>query len=419
MLRDIDTDFEAVGNAEICFSPDGSRLASANRSALVVCNTETGEIVGKMDEIRENFRSVDWSPDGRRLAAGSDDSVSIWDAIEFRLALKIQLGVDQVRWAPDGLRLAVSYDEKLRILDATHAYQSAGIISPSQFVARPKPVPTIATSTQPPLTARVLTSDQWTWTKPVALPTTVNSPHHEYEPFVTEDGLELYFNSNRPSGQGGYDLYVSRRASLDDQWGAAESAGDIINSPKNEEGAHVSADGLTLYFHSNRDGSNDMFVAKRSTHQEAWGQPKRLPTPVNSDSSDGEPTISHDGQTLLFVSTRSNKFEIFMAQRESVRDDWSSPIRLGNKINSAQWQGSPSILADDVGSVVIFHSIDGAKILSRSSASDRFSAPEPAGDASKLGSVYSPFLWKDGRTLYYRRPQGDQYDIWMSKRIKK
>ena len=416
VLREIKMPSSMDEDAEVCFSPDGNRLAIANQPAVFVWETETGQMLGKMDEIRENFRCLDWSPDGRRLAVGSDDSISVWDTEHYRLALKIQLAVDQVRWAPDGLRLAVSYDEKFRVFDATGGYQLEGIDLPNQ----PSPIPdTISTSaSRRSEVAEILQSDEWTWSEPVVLSDSVNSPHNDYEPFVSEDGLELYFNSDRPGGQGGHDLYVSRRKSLDDDWGVAENIGTVINSSANEEAAHVTADGLSLYFNSNRGGDNDLFVARRATSNEAWGEPQRLPFPINSDATDIEPTLSQDGLTLLFVSTRSNKFELFISQRESTDEPWGAPKKLRGDINSADWQGSPSILSDEAGTVVVFHSSEAVKIASRNSSGGPFVMVERLSDADILGSVYSPFLCKDGRTLYYRRSDGDQFDIWMSKRVK-
>src|SRR6202022_2388779 len=64
-------------------SPDGERLASgSDDKSICVWNVATGEIVadpfkGHMDSIN----SILFSPDGKRLASGSSDmSIRIWDA---------------------------------------------------------------------------------------------------------------------------------------------------------------------------------------------------------------------------------------------------------------------------------------------------------------------------------------------------
>jgi hypothetical protein len=78
-------------------------------------------------------------------------------------------------------------------------------------------------------------------------------------------------------------------------------------------------------------------------------------------------------------------------------------------------------LNDKTGSVLIFHSSSGPMIAYRESADTSFTVAERLPDTSVLGSVFSPFLWKDGKTLFYRRPDRETgtFDLWMSVRVKK
>jgi len=52
------------------------------------------------------------------------------------------------------------------------------------------------------------------WSRPVNLGPVVNSMSRDAEPALSADGTELYFNSDRPGGSGGRDLYVTRRQRL-------------------------------------------------------------------------------------------------------------------------------------------------------------------------------------------------------------
>jgi len=75
---------------------------------------------------------------------------------------------------------------------------------------------------------------------------------HEYSPCVSADGLELYFGSERAGGGGHMDLWVSTRAMVEDEWNSAESQGPGTNSPKPYQDMNpcLSADWLELHFHS-------------------------------------------------------------------------------------------------------------------------------------------------------------------------
>ncbi len=67
--------------------------------------------------------SVAWSPDGKRLATGSDDQTAkVWDAASGKelLTLRGHAGsVYSVAWSPDGKRLATgSWDKTAKVWDA-------------------------------------------------------------------------------------------------------------------------------------------------------------------------------------------------------------------------------------------------------------------------------------------------------------
>lgn len=56
------------------------------------------------------------------------------------------------------------------------------------------------------------------WSEPVNLGL-VNSAFNDLHPAISANGLSLYFSSDRLGGPGGVDIWVSQRASLTDAWG--------------------------------------------------------------------------------------------------------------------------------------------------------------------------------------------------------
>ena len=72
---------------------------------------------------------------------------------------------------------------------------------------------------------------------PVHLDSPVNTPGFEGKPSLSADGLELYFVSDRPGALGGpgdQDIYVSRRSSVNRGWGPPErnrSNGPLFEPP--------------------------------------------------------------------------------------------------------------------------------------------------------------------------------------------
>jgi hypothetical protein len=94
------------------------------------------------------------------------------------------------------------------------------------------------------------------WCQPVNLGEGVNSAYQELRPNISVDNLVLFFDSRRPGGKGQEDLYMTRRATISDPWQAPLNLGPIVNSPASDQDAHVSADGSTLFFNSNRPGGH-------------------------------------------------------------------------------------------------------------------------------------------------------------------
>jgi Tol biopolymer transport system component len=72
-------------------------------------------------------------------------------------------------------------------------------------------------------------------------------------PAVSEDELVIVFNSTRPGGVGGADLWYSTRARKQDAFSAPQPV-PVVNSPSREGEVSLSPDGCTLYFASDRPG---------------------------------------------------------------------------------------------------------------------------------------------------------------------
>jgi Tol biopolymer transport system component len=95
----------------------------------------------------------------------------------------------------------------------------------------------------------------------------VNTGFVEGQPNVRRDGLELFFFSNRP-GSLGNDIYSASRASTADGWSTPVNLGPAVNgvTASSETRPSLSWDGTTLFFGSNRAGSEgdaDHYVTTR------------------------------------------------------------------------------------------------------------------------------------------------------------
>jgi hypothetical protein len=175
------------------------------------------------------------------------------------------------------------------------------------------------------------------------------------EAVVTADGLELYFGYRGPEARGMSDIYMSSRPGKDNPWGEAVSVGPPVNGSGFDGYPSISADGLALYFTSTRSGPWHLWVTTRATRDGAWSTPVNLGDAVNKPGGAFAPCIAADGLSLFFASDRSGGFggeDVWVTTRASLDDPWNAPMNLGPTVNSANNEAFPSISAD--GRVLFF-----------------------------------------------------------------
>lgn len=153
------------------------------------------------------------------------------------------------------------------------------------------------------------------WQLPVPFGSGINTSESEAAPSYFENrqrGLpQLFFNRFQPGGV--TDIYAA------DAFGSAVPVAEL-NSPVNDTRPSMTADGLEIFFNSNRTGSagNDMYSAVRTSVLEPWSEPKSLGPVVNTASNELLGAISPDGETLFFTSTREGGFgsnDLYMTTR--------------------------------------------------------------------------------------------------------
>ncbi|MEK6255322.1 MAG: PEP-CTERM sorting domain-containing protein [Gemmatimonadales bacterium] len=132
---------------------------------------------------------------------------------------------------------------------------------------------------------------------------------------ISSDGLTLIYGSSRPGGAGGTDVWTATRASRTDPFDPAVNLAQV-NTEYGDATPFLSSDGLALFFNSTRpggfgdpeafNGGSDLYVSYRDDVSAPWQEPVNLGPDVNSAAGAWSPMLSADGSTLYFTSTRSS-----------------------------------------------------------------------------------------------------------------
>ena len=279
------------------------------------------------------------------------------------------------------------------------------------------------------------------WSVPVNLGPVINSTFGEQGPAVSKDGLSLYFYSNAPGGVGGFDIYVSQRASVDDPWGSPVNLGPTVNTTFGEGNPAFSRDGHLMFFQSDRPGGlgrADIWVSWRQhTHDDfGWETPVNLGAGVNSAADDNGPSYfendEFDGEEgapqLFFASSRPGGLglaDIYMS--EQMADGSFGPAVPVTELSSPMNDSRPSIRHDGLeifiqsGRIGSFGQGD-LWVATRSSTLEAWSTPVNLGSAVNTAFFdQNPYLSSDNKTLFFSsdRPGGfGVLDLYMITRTK-
>ena len=195
---------------------------------------------------------------------------------------------------------------------------------------------------------------------------------------------------------------------------ALPGSSNAINTPAVDGCASHSPDGLTLVFNSDRTGNFDLYLATRSSKSEGFGDPVRLPEPVNTPANEACATIAN-GKRIYFSSDRDDPAYDLYVTRLGPKG-WSTPTRLGPNINTAgMLEEAAAFYEDDEGREVmiftrrsgpagkLYQSIAGGPATlvqggPHSSASDLRASVTHDGrtifwDSTRTGSLGGPDIW--------------------------
>ncbi|MCX5638296.1 MAG: hypothetical protein NTX52_11485, partial [Planctomycetota bacterium] len=184
------------------------------------------------------------------------------------------------------------------------------------------------------LTKRTSTNDPWL---PGVEIVELSVLGNVFNPDLTADELTIVFcGDNLPGGQGGFDIWVATRPDTNSPFTNVTNLAEI-NSSASDAHPYISPDGLILYFASDRNGAYQLFRATRQSLDAPFGNLEHLSFFDSPDSSVQYPFLSSDGSAFYFGKWKSGEFmDIYVSYLYTPK--WSEPVPV-TEVNTEYPEG--------------------------------------------------------------------------------
>ena len=205
--------------------------------------------------------------------------------------------------------------------------------------------------------------------------------------------------------------------------------GSIINSDQVEYAPSISADGNTMIYQSNKEGNYELFMAHRNQNG-IWSSSEVIESIKNFGSDDvliAGSSLSYDGNYIYFFASYPGGYgieDIWYVEKEG--ESWSNPINAGPNVNSSGYEGFPSISAD--GSTIYFmrtvKSPYPGKFCYQLFSSEKdnrgqWKMAQPLPYPISQGCENCPRIMSDNETLIFAaiKEPSDNYEIYQSRNL--
>jgi hypothetical protein len=177
------------------------------------------------------------------------------------------------------------------------------------------------------------------WSAPARIAAVSALGYYESDPAISADGLELYFTSDRG---GARRIYMSTRFSTASAWTPAVPVPALSGwAGTYDYGPELSHDGLTIWFSRAVAGQPgpQLYTATRAIRSLGWSAPTLVEELATVRVS--SPHVSQDGLALYFSSADAAIPDIYIANRPSLTDTWRN-VRTVNRFNSGALDEAPT-----------------------------------------------------------------------------
>ncbi|HEY4179176.1 MAG TPA: hypothetical protein VGM90_20170 [Kofleriaceae bacterium] len=245
------------------------------------------------------------------------------------------------------------------------------------------------------------------WGTPMPI-TELNSTAADQDPAFTGDLLEIVFSSGRTGGSGGPDLWTATRTSAAAAWGAPVNLSNL-NSATNDDRPWISADGLRMYFTSDRGGNgNDIYVTARASRTTPWAAPSLVPE-LMSVSDDEVGGLSEDELAIVFSTDRGGVAtgrDLYLARRTTRTGSFGVPQPIV-ELDTSAVEGAAAFAGHDAA----LYFVRASQLWVAERSGTTYTNPHLIDELVDTVVDSDPRVTEDQRTMYFSRSIGGGVSI--------
>lgn len=185
----------------------------------------------------------------------------------------------------------------------------------------------------------------------------VNSPYPEFGPLLSPDGKTLYFSRRYdPANVGGAqdveDIWYAQWDEKSGKWNEAKNMGIPLNNKEPNFINSISPDGNTVLLGNTyyKDGTMDDGVSISRRTLSGWSFPEKVNLNEENVNDKANFYLSNSQKVMLMSIERKKDTygnRDLYASFPQDNGTWSTPLNLGNSINTAGTEAAPFLAADD------------------------------------------------------------------------
>lgn len=253
----------------------------------------------------------------------------------------------------------------------------------------------------------------------------LNSASHEMDPFLSADGMTLYFASAQAGGPGGIDLWQATRAGIDEPFGAPVLNMNVASSAGHEV-RYVPVDGLTAFVIAQWQGGagdHDIWRADRAVETEPFEGFEPV-AELNTAAAEYDITLVDGGRRIYWTRVDGGAQTLFTAERPDPDGIFGppEPVEVDSPV---AYDDSPAVSQDQL--VIVFGSdrpggVGGHDLwyATRDDAEDPFGVPVPLPTVNSPESDAEAHVTADGCELFFvsdRAGGAGEWDLYRSRVI--